>query len=231
MTIVTISRQYGSGGDEIAGRICKILGYQVFDKRMIFQAAQEVGLSEQEVIDYSEESHKIRGFLDRLIGPPQPVASTRIWKEDMAGTRTVEELKLTEESLVALVQKAVRSAHRAGSLVIVGRGGQAVLKDEADVIHIRIEAPMEQRVQTVKRQLKQTRSDFHADIDIRRAAQDLIEQKDEASRDYLMKFYHIAWNDPMLYHLVINTGKMSTEQAVHAIVNLVRTMEAELEVV
>ena len=80
---------------------------------MIFQAAQEVGLSEQEVIDYTEENHKIRGFLDRLFGPPQPVAKTRVWKEDMVGTRTVEELQLTEEALVALVQKAVRSAHRA----------------------------------------------------------------------------------------------------------------------
>jgi CMP/dCMP kinase len=231
MTIITISRQYGSGGDEIASRICKILGYQVFDKRMIIQAAQEVGLSEQEVIDYTEESHKIRGFLDRLFGPPQPVAKTRIWKEDMQGTRTVEELKLTEEALVALVQKAVRSAHRVGSLVIIGRGGQAILRDERDVIHIRIEAPLEQRVQAVKQQLKQSKADFHADIDIRREAQDLIKQKDEASQDYLMKFYHVAWSDPMLYHLVINTGKMSTEQAVHAIAALVHSMEAELEIV
>jgi cytidylate kinase len=231
MTIITISRQYGSGGEEIAARLCEILGYQVFDKRMIFQAAQEVGLSEQEVVDYSEENHKIRGFLDRLFGPPQPVARMRVWKEDPAGARTVEELQLTEEALVALVQKAVRSAHRAGNLVIAGRGGQAILKDAPDAIHIRIEAPVEQRIQIVKQQLKQTKSDFHADIDIRREAQDLIEQKDEASRDYLMKFYHVAWNDPLLYHLVINTGKMSIEQAVQAIASVVHSLEAEVEVV
>jgi cytidylate kinase len=193
MTIITISRQYGSGGDEIASRVAE--------------------------------------FLDRLFAPPQPVARLRVWKEDTQGTRTVEELKLTEESLVALVEKAVRSAHHAGNLVIAGRGGQVILKDAPDVIHIRIEAPLEERVQRVKQQLKQTRSDFHADIDIRRAAQDMIEQKDAASRDYLIQFYHVAWNDPLLYHLVLNTGKMRIEQAVHAIVNLVHTMEAEVEVV
>ncbi len=229
MTIITISRQFGSGGDEIASRVCELLGYKEFDKRLIGQAAQEAGLSEQEVIDYSEEDHKIRGFLDRLFGRSQPIAKTRIWKEDKSGARGVEELKLTEDTVVALVQKAVRSAQRVGNLVIVGRGGQVILMGQPDVIHVRIEAPMEDRIQRVMQKIKQTKEDFHADVDIRREAQDLIAQKDATSRDYLQHFYQVDWDDPLLYHAVLNTGKLSVEQAAQVVANLVQVFQSEHE--
>ena len=92
MTIITISRQYGSGGDEIASRICNLLNYQMFDKRLITQAALDAGLSEQEAIDYSEENYKIRSFLDRLFSR-QPVVKH---------TGTAEPATLSEEAALAL---------------------------------------------------------------------------------------------------------------------------------
>jgi cytidylate kinase len=55
MAVITISRQYGSPGNEIAVRVCEILGYHYFDKRLMAQVASEVGLSEQEIVDFSEE--------------------------------------------------------------------------------------------------------------------------------------------------------------------------------
>lgn len=124
MAVITISRQYGSGGDEIAARLCEMLGYQHFDKRLIAQATMEVGLSEQEIVDYSEDNHKVRTFLDRLMGRGQVVAQTRIWREDATGARSSEKISLSEEAALTLVQKAVRSAHRKGGMVIVGRAGQ-----------------------------------------------------------------------------------------------------------
>jgi CMP/dCMP kinase len=226
MTIITISRLYGSGGDEIAGRVCEILGYKEFDKQVITRAAQEAGLSEQEVIDYSEENYKIRGFLDRLLARSQSVVKTRIWKEDPTGERVTEELNLSEESAVELVQKAVHSAYRVGNFVIIGRGGQMILKDQADVLHVRIEAPFEERLQHVKQHLKRTKEDFNADIDIRREAQDWILQKDAASRDYLQRFYQVDWSSPMLYHMVLNTGRLSIEQAARVIVSSVQALQA-----
>ncbi len=227
MTIITISRQYGSGGDEIASRICEILGYKQFDKRLMAQAAREAGLSDQEVVDFSEENHKVSSFLDRLFGRSEPIARTRYWKEDAQGARMTEEVKLTEDIVVALVQKAVRSAYQAGNLVIVGRGGQVILKDQPGVIHVRIEAPLEERIQRVKQEIKQTRLDFHADVEIRREAQDRIIERDAASMDYLKRYYQVDWNDPLLYHLVLNIGRMSIEQAAKTIVNLVYISQAE----
>ncbi len=227
MAVITISRQYGSGGDEIASRICDILGYQHFDKRMIARATMEVGLSEQEIVDYSEENHKVRTFLDRLFGRQSVVASTRIWKEDATGARSTEEIQLNEDAALALVQKAVRSAYRAGNLVIVGRAGQVILKDSPDVLHVRIEAPLEQRIQRVKEEIKATRKIYNADIELRRQAQDLIIERDAASIDYLSRFYHVDWDDPLLYHILLNTGKLTIDQSANIIIQLVKEFQTE----
>ncbi len=221
MAVITISRQYGSGGDEIAARLCEMLGYQHFDKRLIAQATMEVGLSEQEIVDYSEDNHKVRTFLDRVMGRGQVVAQTHIWKEDATGARSSEEINLSEEAALTLVQKAVRSAHRKGGMVIVGRAGQMILKDDEDVLHIRVEAPLEHRIQRVKEELRATRKLFNADIELRRDAQDIIIERDAASVDYIKRFYHADWDDPMLYHLVINTGKVSIEHAAEIIAHMV----------
>lgn len=226
MTVITISRQFGSGGDEIASRLCELLGYKEFDKRLITQAAKDVGLSEQEVVDFSEESHKIRSFLERLFNQPQSIGKTRVWKEDASGARVAEEFNLTEASAVALVQKAVNSAYHTGNLVIVGRGGQVILKDRPGVLHIRVVGTIEDRIQRSKAQMKLNKSDFNADINIRREAQDWILHKDEASRDYLRLYYQVDWEDPTLYHLTVNTSKLGIEPAAQMIASLARTVPA-----
>jgi len=226
MAVITISRQYGSGGDEIAARVCEILGYQHFDKRLIARATMEVGLSEQEIVDYSEENHKVRSFLDRLMGQQAVVAQTRVWREDATGIRSSEEIKLSEEAALALVQKAVRRAYREGNVVIIGRAGQVILREGLDVLHVRVEAPLEERIQRVRDLLKDA-PPLHSTgtgIELRRAAQDLIIERDAASADYLSRFYHVAWDDPLLYHLVINTGKLTLDQAAGLIAQLAKEM-------
>jgi CMP/dCMP kinase len=220
MTVITISRQFGSGGDEIAARLCKILGYQMFDKSLITQAAAESGISEKEIYDYSEESHKVRSFLDRLFSRASVMAPAPMW-EDAAGMYYAEDMQLSEEVMLTLVQKAIHSAYQTRQLVILGRASQVVLKDMPDVLHIRIVAPLEDRIQRVKEELKVKRQTFQADVETRREAQDLILERDAASADYIKRFYMYDWTDPTLYHAVLNTGRLSLERATQIIVDLV----------
>ena len=77
MAVITISRQYGSEGDEIAANVCQVLGYRSFDKQLMAKVATEVGLTEGEVVDFTEDQHKVRGFLDRLWGAKPIVTQTR----------------------------------------------------------------------------------------------------------------------------------------------------------
>ena len=221
MTVITISRQYGSGGDEIADRLCQVLGYQQFDKRLITQAAAEAGISEKEVYDYSEENHKVQSFLDRLFSRAALVSSGPMWG-DISGTYVpLEEEQLSEEVMQSLVQKAIRSAHQMGNMVILGRGSQVLLQNEPEVLHVRIEAALEERIQRVKEQLKTEQQSYQADVDIRRQAQDLIEQRDYASYDYIKRFYQANWINPLLYHVILNTSKLSLERATQLILDLV----------
>lgn len=225
MTVITISRQCGSGGNEIADLICRELNYHPFDKRLIEKAARDSGLSEQEIVDYTEDNYKVRNFLDRLFNRTQTLAQATSWFEERDGTRRVVEHTLTEDMALILVQKAIRSAHRAGDVVLVGRGGQAVLKDEPDVLHVRIVASMEDRIQRLKQQLKERRQSYPGDISLRRDAQDYIIEHDAASADYLKRFYNIDLNDAMNYHMVLNTSKVPIKDIVSIIIRAVQHVE------
>ena len=218
MTVITISRQFGSYGDEIAKKLCETLNYHYFDKHLILQAVDKAGLSEQEIVDYSEENYKVRNFLERLFSGPQSAGQTRVWKEDANGMRVPEAVLLTETAALEVVQKAIQYAHQLGNVVIVGRGGQVLLQNEADVLHVRIEAPLETRIQRVREAWRPAETR----VDLRRSAQDLILEKDTASADYLLHLYNVRWDDPSLYHVIINTGKLGIEQAVDLLALLAR---------
>jgi cytidylate kinase len=65
----------------------------------------------------------------------------------------------------------------------------------------------------------------------RRVAQDLIEANDLASEDYMQRFYHAAWNDLELYHIIINSSKLGVETAARVIVQMAEVLEREKELV
>ncbi len=225
MATITISRQFGSGGDEIARMVADMLNYRMFDKWMILNAAKESGLSDQEIIDFSEDNYRVRGFLERLFARTAPISITYGVIEEPYSVHLLEQ-ELSEETALRLVQKAVQSAHAQGNVVIVGRGGQVILQNEPNTLHVRIEAPLEDRILRVKQQIREQNHRGFADIQPRRQAQNLIEERDAASADYIKRFYEANWADPMLYHMVLNTGKLSLEQAAHLIVQAVKELES-----
>jgi cytidylate kinase len=214
MAVITISRQYGSEGDEIAAHVCEQLGYRAFDRRLIEQVASEVGLTASEIVDFSEDEHKMRGFLDRLLRGRVPVSEARVWKEDGTGVRRVDVTRLDETASIALVQSVVKAAHRQGNVVIVGRGGQTILKGEADVLQVRIVAPLDLRTRRVQ---------LHEGLSFEQAGK-VIAQRDAAATDYVKRFYGVDSSDPTLYHLVINTGRWNIESAAQLIVEAVNCL-------
>jgi cytidylate kinase len=220
MAIITISRQYASYGNDIAEKICESTGYYLFDKSIIDEAAVEVGLSDAEIVDFSEENYKIKGFFDRLFG-----RQLHIWKELEDGERTKKQVNLSEENALLLVRRAVENAHRRGDTVIVGRGGQVILQGFPGVLHVRVETPIEDRIQRVREYPQIASRSFVGPLEARRAALDLIEESDDASADYLKRFHGVNWSDPMLYHVLINTGKLTVDQAGNLIIEAAHQIE------
>jgi cytidylate kinase len=206
MTAITISRQFGSGGDEIALRICQMLGYHYFDKQLMAEVAREVGLLPAEVVDFSEDNYKTRSFLERLMN--RSGGEYRTWTQASETTTPPGVVTLDEADSVALVWGTLEKVYRRGNIVIVGRGGQVILKDKPDVLHVRIEAPYKERVQRLL-----DRENYSPG-----GAKDAALKHDRASSEYLQRFFNIDWNDPTLYDLVINTGKLSVDTAAHLII-------------
>jgi CMP/dCMP kinase len=214
MTTITVSRQFGSGGRKIAAQICETLGYRFFDKRLIEQVATEVGLTGQEFVDFSEQHFKEKTFMERLM---QTIFGAR--SQAIPASRQTWgglEAHLDEDWYVELINRAILSAHEEGKVIIVGRGGQAVLRDKPGVLHVRVQAPMITRIQRLQ-QFEGISSDLAAKLAL---------DHDKASARYLERFFRIQWDDPMLYHLVINTGKWTTDTAAQVIANTAKQMEA-----
>lgn len=218
MAVITVSRQYGSGGDEIAARVCETSGCRSFDKRLMAQVAREVGLSEDEVVDFSEDDYRVRGFLDRLFGGQRVVARVGTWTMDVQGARTRATKDLDEAQAVSLVRAVIKHAAKEGNVLIVGRGGQAILRDTPGVLHVRMVAPIEQRI----RRVQESESVDEA------AARNQVIANDRAARDYLKRFYDIDWSDPELYDLVISTRQIGLEVAAEHILRAAEAVEKVL---
>jgi cytidylate kinase len=222
MAAITISREYGSGGDEIATRVCEMLGYRTFDKRLMAQVAREMGLSEREIVDFSEANYQARNFLERLFGrrTARVVAESGSWTQDANGARTVQVDQLDEEWCARMVRTTIQAAYQRGSVVIVGRGGQAILQDKPGVLHVRFQAPLESRIIRVRyKESTGLAPEFQ-----QKTAHDRVMERDKATAAYLKRFYGIDWVDPSLYHLVIDTKKWGIESAARLVARAVECL-------
>src|SRR5947209_1416422 len=197
MCTITISREYGSGGGEIAARLAKRLQWQLIDHQVVVQVAQKLRVSQKEAEEHDEcvESLPSRILKSlRAIHPTMPVTVDIPFSMDA---------RVFHEARSQIIEGAAASGH----VVIVGRGAQAHLAQRNDVLHVRIIAPLEARIAYVM---------SREGLD-RAAAQARILQKDQEHARYLETFYHRRPSDPHLYDLVLSTGILDLESAVDVI--------------
>ena len=105
------------------------------------------------------------------------------------------------------MRQIITTAATTGHVVLVGRGGQVLLADQRDVLHIRVVAPLEHRVAYVA---------FREGLDTE-AARRRVQAKDQARTRYMQTQYRSQHEDPHLYDLVINTAVLSLDSAVDQI--------------
>lgn len=216
MAVITLSRQYGSGGDEIALEVAERLGFRYLDKRLLAEIAAEVSFTEVQMVDFSEDTYQRRNFLERLFNRPIPTgAELRIWREDLTGARVQEVERLDQEQVLALIQSVILAVYNRDNYIIVGRGGQTILQDKPGALHVRIEAPVEMRVQRIMASHNLEENEARA----------LVSQRDRAALEYLKQFYGIHPSDPMLYHLILNTHHLKIRTAVDVICTAVAQAE------
>ncbi len=160
MGVITISRQYGSDGRTVGLEVAKALGYRYMNKELLVEVAHEaqISLSEAERYDEQPEHGALRVMRKLFLSPhPENIGGQVMWGETYELPildRMVDEpdsgvLVMDEDTFVRLTQEIMLRLANEGNVVLIGRGGQALLADRLGVLHVRIEAPMQHRLQTV----------------------------------------------------------------------------------
>lgn len=208
MRAITISRQYGSGGGEIAARIAQRLGWQLIDHQIVAEAAHVLGITE-------EDAHARDERVDRFVSR---VVSTLHRSENGRGAAHIAHSHApAEEAYYETVSQVVETAAQSGHAVIVGRGAQVLLSGQRDVLHVRVIAPLSSRIAYVARREGLDEA----------AARARIQLKDRDRMRFLQVQHHCDPDDPLYYDLIVNTGVLRLESAVD-LVCLALAHKAEL---
>jgi CMP/dCMP kinase len=192
---VTLAREYGSGGGEIARRLAARLGWELLDHQIVDRVAPAADLTPGEAASLDERGES---FVTRLL-------------LGMEYASTSDSPLLVPDNPGHTYERAVRhlieQAAASGRVVIVGRGGQLALAGRPDVCHVAVVAPLAARVAYVMR-----RESLAAG-----PAQARIAQMDHSRRQWVRDAYGQNGADPRLYDLVINTGALDLDAAVDLI--------------
>ena len=228
MTIVTISRQLGSGGNEIAASVAEALGLRFIDREIINRAAHEAGVPKiaLQEMEYEGQRTLVEQVLDILRQmPPIPNPLETAQREAVTPlsvhfggifSPTVRPMSIAMGDYVRIAGMVIRDLAREGRVIIVGRGSQVLLKDHPAALHVQIVAPFWHRVKTIME-----REGLE-----RRATVSRVRINDRARADYLRRYHNVRWLDPHIYDLVINTDKVPVEVAVGLIVEASRALQA-----
>lgn len=192
MAIVTISHQLGAGGAEIGMALAHRLGYRYVDQELIQDAVRRYGLVEEKLSHLDESKPSLFERFD---------AETRRY--------------------ITILQTTLLEFAEADAGVLMGRGGQWLLRGIPHVLRVRVTAPFEHRV----RQWIRRTAELTGETPSQRAAADFVRRDDTERAGRMRYLYEVDIGDPSLYDLMINTEKLSSEAAVEMIECVVRRPE------
>ncbi|MBA2285153.1 MAG: cytidylate kinase-like family protein [Ktedonobacteraceae bacterium] len=197
--VVTISRQFGSGGAEIAHLVAQETGLLYVDHQIIDEVATRLGVNAQQAASQDEYTAGTARHILEAIHASHPFNTNYT---SLFGTPLLP-APSNEIAYLHLTQKVILEMASKGNAVIVGRGSQFLLHNSPRTLHIHIFAPLAYRIENVKRALQ---------VDQEQAMQ-MIEQRDYDHDAYLRRYYGSDGHQPSLYHLLINTGLFPLELA------------------
>jgi len=204
--IVTIEREYGSGGGEIAQLLAKQLGWKLWDHLLTEEIARlaECPKAVVEVREERTDPLYYRLFKSFLRGSYE-------------GSLNAHKLKVVDsESILKITERVVQQAAKTGNSVIVGRGSQQFLKNRQDTLRVFLYAPREDKL---GRLLARGKSE--------KEAEQLVDTVDRDRVDFIQKYFHVEWPDRAVYHTMINTS-IGDEAVVHMILDVMKTFDARV---
>src|SRR3990170_2691950 len=186
MSVVTVSRLYGSGGSDVAARVAGELGWSLLDNSVVDAVAARLGITPSEVAAREE---RVPSLVERLVDTM--ALGSQEWLSPLSASKR----EPSEEQLVDVTRHIVEEALARGPLVIVGRGAQAMLAARADALHVFCYAP---RPALIARSMARDRIDGES-------AAKLVDDTNAQRERWVGKHFNRVWREHSNYHLAVNT--------------------------
>jgi CMP/dCMP kinase len=203
--LITVSRQFGAGGSELARKLGERLNWHVLDDEVACRCAERLHLETSTVERLREHSPTLLARLSSalLVAPPEA-----------PGIDTTHLLRI--DAIAEAAFESITEAAKSLPLVVVGFGTQCIFADRPDALHLRLVAPMPVRVERLRERFGWDAANAAA----------RARRMDEDRRRYVQRYFHRDVNDPLLYDVQINTGRTTLDEATSIIAQLVRAEQS-----
>jgi len=203
MAVITISRQYGAGGSTLGRMLADKLGYTFADSAIIERIAHEANVSTSWVQSFEKEAGgRMSRFVSRLVARH---LVDRILKDERG---YLDEQTYLEYLVLIIAQMADE-----GNAVIIGRGSQYILNDHPEGFHLLLVDSYDNRVRFLV---------GHHKLSEKKAAQE-VAREDKRRLALYHRLGKTDYDDPMLYHMVLNMGRVDLNTALAMVLQAVKS--------
>ena len=206
-TIITIARQYGSGGHDIGKKLSEELKIPFYDKELLERAAKDSGFCQEIFENYDEKP--TNSFLYSLVMDTYSMGYA---------TAAFAEMPLNHKIFLAQFN-AIKDIAKEGPCVIVGRCADYALADFPNVVNVYLYADMQSRIARIARRHDVTDS----------KAKDLIQKTDKSRASYYNYYTNKKWGEATGYDLCLNTASLGIDGTIHMIREFVAYKERDHE--
>jgi cytidylate kinase len=204
VNIITIEREYGSGGGEIAQAVANHMGWKLWDQQLTEEIARLANCPKS-VVEAREEKNDPLYY--RLL--------KSFMRGSYEGSINAPKLNLVDsETILKMTRRVVEHAAEKGDCVIVGRGSQQFLKARRHTLRIFLYAPREDKIHRLRKRGKTEKE-----------AEELVETVDLERADFIQKYFQVEWPDRAIYHAMINTA-IGDQAVVNVILSCMQNYEA-----
>ena len=203
--IITVEREYGCGGGEIAQLLANRLEWKLWDQALTEEIARLAECPKAVVLVREEKNDPLyyRLFKSFLRG-------------SFEGSINAHKLKLVDsESILKITQHVVRRVAGEGNCVIVGRGAQHFLENRDDTLRVFLYAPRQDKIRRV---IGRGNTEHEAE--------ELVDRVDQERMDFIQRYFHVEWPTRHLYHLMLNTS-IGEETVVQTILDFAELLESK----
>lgn len=200
--IITISREFGSGGRSVGHRVAELMGVPYYDKELVKQVAVETGFDEKFIEQEGEYASPWQSLLSYAF------AGGNGARQHMNGLSTADFLWVIQcRVILDLAEK--------GPCVLVGRCADYILRDREDVLNVFIHAPISFRADRVVR--------LYGESDV--SPEKRLEEKDKRRRAYYKHYADREWGMSQNYHLSLDSSLVGMERCARLILDVARNPE------